>query len=125
MVMATDLSLNGHNLSGSVHYLCGCLDTKNGETFFSINGNSNVLLPEKSYILNITVLYEKIRGPFQLIPLKIFKSGPPKIFNSTQSTQKQTIDINLELPNGILMVQLYSSNFRKEKFSMLIKYRVP
>ena len=34
MVMETDLSLNGHNLSGSVHYLYGSLDTKNGETFF-------------------------------------------------------------------------------------------
>ena len=125
MVMETDLSLNGHRLRGSVHYLYGSLDTKNGETFFSINGNSNVLLPEKSYILNITVLYKKIRGPFPRIPLKIFKSGPPKTFNSTQSTQKQTIDINLELPNGILMVQLHSSNFKKEKFLMLIKYRVP
>ena len=125
LVMETDLSLNGHRLRGSVHYINGSLDTKNGETFFSINGNSNVLLPEKSYILNITVLYKKIRGPFPRIPLKIFKSGPPKTFNSTQSTQKQTIDINLELPNGILMVQLHSSNFKKEKFLMLIKYRVP
>ena len=125
MVMETDLSLNGHRLRGSVHYINGSLDTKNGETFFSINGNSNVLLPEKSYILNITVLYKKIRGPFPRIPLKIFKSGPPKTFNSTQSTQKQTININLELPNGILMVQLHSSNFKKEKFLMLIKYRVP
>ena len=115
MVMETDLSLNGHRLRGSVHYINGSLDTKNGETFFSINGNSNVLLPEKSYILNITVLYKKIRGPFPRIPLKIFKSGPPKTFNSTQSTQKQTIDINLELPNGILMVQLHSSNFKKRK----------
>ena len=51
LVMETDLSLNGHRLRGSVHYLYGSLDTKNGETFFSINGNSNVLLPEKSYIL--------------------------------------------------------------------------
>ena len=125
LVMETDLSLNGHRLRGSVHYINGSLDTKNGETFFSINGNSNVLLPEKSYILNITVLYKKIRGPFPRITLKIFKSGPPKTFNSTQSTQKQTIDINLELPNGILMVQLHSSNFKKEKFLMLIKYRVP
>ena len=125
MVMETDLSLNGHNLSGSVHYLHGSLDTKNNETFFSLNGNANVLLPEKSYILNITVLFRKIRVPFTPIPLKIFKSGPAKLFTSKQSTQKQTIDINLELPNGLLMVQLHSQNFINEKFLMLVKYRVP
>ena len=123
--METDLSLNGHRLSGSIHYLHGSLDTKNNETFFSLNGETSVLLPEKSYILNITVLYRKIRGPFPRIPLKIFKSGPPKIFTSKKATQKQTIDINLELPNGILKVQLFSRNFKKEKFLMLIKYRVP
>ena len=125
MVMETDLSLNGHNLSGSVHYLHGILNTKNGNTFFSLNGAANVLLPEKSYILNITVLFRKIRGPFTPIPLKIFKSGPAKLFTSKQSTQKQTIDINLELPNGLLMVQLHSQNFINEKFLMLVKYRVP
>ena len=109
MVMETDLSLNGHNLNGSIHYIYGSLDTKNGETFFPLNGNANVLLPEKSYILNITVLYKKkTTGPFPPIPLKIFKSGPAKTFTSKQSTQKQTIDINLELPNGLLMVQLHS-----------------
>ena len=125
MVMETDLSLNGHRLRGSIHYINGYLNTKNGNTFFSLNGNANVLLPEKSYILNITVLFRKIRGPFTPIPLKIFKSGPAKLFTSKQSTQKQTIDINLELPNGLLMVQLHSQNFINQKFLMLVKYRVP
>ena len=125
MVMQTDLSLNGHNLGGTLHYINGSLNTKNGETFFSLNGNSNVLLPEKSYILNITVLYRKIKRPFPRIPLKIFKSGSPKIFISKTATQKQTIDINLELPNGLLMVQLHSRAFMNEKFLMFVKYRVP
>ena len=71
MVMETDLSLNGHNLSGSVHYLHGSLDTKNNETFFSLNGNANVLLPEKSYILNITVLYKKNQRPISTYSFKI------------------------------------------------------
>ena len=125
-VMETDLSLNGHNLSGSIYYLYGHLDTKNGETFFSLNGHFNVLLPEKSYILNITVLYRKSSGPFPPIPLKIFQSGvPPKVFTSTQSLQKQTIDIKLEIPNSLFMVQLHSSKFKNEKFLILIKHRVP
>ena len=80
---------------------------------------------QKSNILNITVLYEKTKKPFPRIPLKIFKSGPPKIFISKTATQKQTIDINLELPNGLLMVQLHSQAFMDEKFLMFVKYRVP
>ena len=34
MVMETDLSLNGHKLSNSVHYIHGRLNTKNGRKFF-------------------------------------------------------------------------------------------
>ena len=121
MVMETDLSLNGHRLSGSIHYLHGSLDTKGGETMFSLNGNSALLIPKKSYILNITVLYRKIRGLFPPIPLKIFQSGvPAKTFTSTQSTQEQTININLEITNGLLMLQLHSSNFKNQKFLVLV-----
>ena len=126
MVMETDLSFNGHNLNGSIYYLYGHLDTKNGETFFSLNCHFNVLLPEKSYILNITLLYRKVSGPFPPIPLKIFQHGvSPNVFTSTQSLQKKTIDINLEIPNSLFMVQLHSSKFKNEKFLILIKYRVP
>ena len=126
MVMETDLSLNGHRLSGSIRYLHGSLDTKGGETMFSLNGNSALLIPKKSYILNITVLFRKIRGLFPPIPLKIFQSGvPAKTFTSTQSTQEQTININLEITNGLLMLQLHSSNFKNQKFLVLVKYRVP
>ena len=32
--METDLSLNGHRLRGSVHYINGFLNTKNGEHIF-------------------------------------------------------------------------------------------
>ena len=52
---------------------------------FFLNGHSDILLPEKSYILNIKVLYRRTRGQFPPIPLKIFQSGVfPKIqkFNS-------------------------------------------
>jgi len=112
-------------LSGSIHYFHGSLNTKDNETFFSLNSNVSVLLPEKSYILNITVLFNKTRGPYPRIPLKIFYSGPAKIFISKTTTQKQTIEINFEIPNGILMVQLHSQAFMNEKFLMFVKYRVP
>ena len=35
MVMQTDLSLNGHRLRGSVHYINGILNTKNGNIFIT------------------------------------------------------------------------------------------
>ena len=38
MVMETDLSLNGHNLSGSVHRINGFHDKKDGNGDFSLNG---------------------------------------------------------------------------------------
>ena len=34
MVMQTNLSLNGHRLRGSVHFINGSLNTNNGNTFF-------------------------------------------------------------------------------------------
>ena len=37
MKMETDLSLNGHRLRGSVHYINGILNTKNGNIFL-LNG---------------------------------------------------------------------------------------
>ena len=57
MVMETDLSLNGHNLNGSVHYLHGRLDTKtNSRLLFSLNGETSVLLPKKQYIKYYSII---------------------------------------------------------------------
>ena len=67
MVMETELSLNGHNLNGSVHYIYGYLSTKNDKTIFELNGNSQVLIPANSNISNITILFKKIMVHFQLL----------------------------------------------------------
>jgi len=126
MVMETDLSLNGHHLSGLVHYIYGSLDTKNDKTIFELNGNSQVLIPANSNLLNATVLYGKRMGPFPAITLKVIGGGfPPLSFNSTKAIQKQKIDINLKLPNGIFKVFLLSPKFKNENFLILIEYRVP
>ena len=126
MVMETDLSLNGHNLSGSVHYIHGYLSTKNDKTIFELNGNSQVLIPSNSTILNITVLFKKIMGPFPAITLRVIGGVfPPLSFTSTKAIQKQKIDINLKLPNGIFSVFLLSPKFKNENFLILIEYRVP
>ena len=60
LVMETDLSLNGHRLRGSVHYINGILNTKNGNTFL-LNGCDKIIIPNHSHILTITVLYFKVK----------------------------------------------------------------
>ena len=70
--MQTDLSLNGHNLGGSIYYLYGYLYLVNTEKnkFFTLNSYDDLLLPDKSDILDVTVLYRRRIGPFIPISLK-------------------------------------------------------
>ena len=129
MVMQTDLSLNGHNLSGSVHYLHGFLNTqnkKNNQLYFLINGSSEVMIPQYSTLLNMEVLSKKVMGPFPTIDLKIISGDfPDLIFGSFGQNQKQKIDINLQLPKGVFSVMLSSPTPKNEVFLILIKYRTP
>ena len=124
MIMQTDLSLNGHNLSGSVHYLYGYLSTKNDEIFFVFNGQSLLLIPT-CFLLNATVLFKKDTGPFPAITLKIANEYTFNMLNSTKAIKKQKIDINLKMTNGVLSVCLYSPKFKNEDFLILIEYRAP
>ena len=126
MVMETDLSLNGHNLRGSIHYIHGYLSTKNDRTLFELNGNSDILIPANSNLLNATVLFKNIMGPFPAITLRVVTSGfPPLSFASKKAIKKQKIDINLKLPSGFFQVFLLSPKFKNKDFLMLIEYRVP
>ena len=47
MVMQTDLSLNGHNLSGSVHRINGFVDTKQGFRFL-LNGCDEIIMNQNN-----------------------------------------------------------------------------
>ena len=126
MVMETDLSLNGHNLSGSVHYINGILNTKNGNTFL-LNGCDKIIIPNHSHILTITVLYFKIKSKYKPISLKIKHSDhltQSITYTSTQSTRSQTININLVLAFGNLAVEL-GSVVKNQELLMSIEYRVP
>ena len=91
--METDLSLNGHNLNGSVHYLHGFLNTKNkkkNQLYFVLNGSSQVLIPANSILLNITILSRNIMGPFPAISLKFVSDDfPPFISTSTKAKKKK------------------------------------
>ena len=126
MVMETDLSLNGHHLSGSVHYINGYLNTKNDRTLFELNGNSEILIPAKSTLSNATVLFKNTLISFPAITLRVLTIGfPPSSFTSKKAIQKQKIDIDLKLPSGFFKVFLLSPKFKNKEFLILIEYRVP
>ena len=126
MVMQTDLSLNSHRLRGSVHYIHGRLNTKNGRKFL-LNGWDKIIIPNHSHILTITVLYFKLKSQYMPISLKIKQSNQLTqsiTYTSTQSTRSQTININLVLAFGLMAVEL-ASGVSNEEILLLIEYRVP
>ena len=126
MVMETDLSLNGHRLRGSVHYINGILNTKNGNTFL-LNGCDKIIIPNHSHILTITVLYFKIKSKYKPISLKVKHSDhltQSITYTSTKATRTQAISINLILAFGHLAVEL-GSVVKNQELLMLIEYRVP
>ena len=126
MVMETDLSLNGHNLRGSVHYINGYLNTKNDRTLFELNGNSEILIPANSTLSNATVLFKNTLISFPAITLRVLTIGfPPSSFTSKKAIKKQKIDIDLKLPSGFFKVFLLSPKFKNKEFLILIEYRVP
>ena len=126
MVMETDLSLNGHNLRGSVHYINGILNTKNGNTFL-LNGCDKIIIPNHSHILTITVLCFKVKRRYTPISLKVKHSDhltQSITYTSTKATRTQTININLVLAFGHLAVEL-ASVIKNVELLLLIEYRAP
>ena len=51
MIMQTDLSLNGHNLSGSVHRINGFHNKKDGNGDFSLNGFKKIIMNKSNVLL--------------------------------------------------------------------------
>ena len=126
LVMETDLSLNGHRLRGSVHYINGILNTKNGNKFL-LNGCDKIIIPNHSHILTITVLYFKVKRRYTPISLKVKHSDhltQSITYTSTKATRTQAISINLILAFGHLAVEL-GSVVKNEELLLLIEYRVP
>ena len=122
--METDLSLNGHHLSGSVHYIHGRLNTKNGRKFY-LNGWDKLIIPNYSHILTIKVLYFNLKKQYTPISLKVKHSihlTQSITYTSTETTQLQTISINLVLAFGLMAVEL-ASGVSNEETLLLIEYR--
>ena len=93
MKMETDLSLNGHRLRGSVHYINGILNTKNGNTVL-LNGCDKIIIPNHSHILTIKVLYFKLKRQHTPISLKVKHSSHLTQSIPYTSTQSNSITDN-------------------------------
>ena len=128
LVMETDLSLNGHRLSGFVHHIHGYLNTKNGYAFL-LNGLDKLLFLNDVQIMNITVFYLKRKNKYPLVNLKIKKhtqnfNDSIHLFNSNNATRTQKININLNLSFSYLIVELSTLFPSGEEFLLLMEYRV-
>ena len=126
MVMETDLSLNGHNLRGSVHYINGYLNTKNGYAFL-LNGLDKILFLNDVQIMNITVFYLKRKNKYPLVNLKIKKhtlnlNDSVQLFSSNNSTQLQKININLDVSLSYIIVEMNTLLPSGEEFLLLMEY---
>ena len=126
MVMKTDLSLNGHQLSGSIHYINGYLNTKNGYAFL-LNGLDRILFLNDVQIMNITVFYLRRKNNYPLVNLKIRKhslnlNNSTQLFSSKNATQTQKININLDVSLSYIIVEMNGLFPPGEEFLLLMEY---
>ena len=113
MVIETDLSLNGHHLSGSIHYIHGILDRTQGKKIFLLNGCSQIIMNYDYIIKNIKIVHankQRIYTPISIsmvffqheriteISSDGIKFAPlKKDYRSTETNNVQTINVNLLL----------------------------
>ena len=103
--MQTDLSLNGHNLSGSVHRINGFHDKKGGNGNFSLNGFKKIIMNKSNVLLKAKIIYETNQSKYNSISLFLKKEDPNDStkssvhrFNSTDIRKKeQNFDINHDI----------------------------
>ena len=65
MLMQTDLSLNGHRLSGSINYINGVLNK--GETRFLLNGCDKTIVENHCKVKKLTVVYAEKKRHINLL----------------------------------------------------------
>ena len=126
MVMQTDLSLNGHNLSGSVHRINGFVDTKQGFRFL-LNGCDEIIMNQNNLKNKIKLIYSSQKREYTPISLQIKHTTPSsshvgKIFHSTKTTKTQTISINQMFQYCCTMLIDLNSPAKDEKIFLLLEY---
>ena len=123
MVMQTDLSLNGHNLSGSVHRINGFVDTKQGFRFL-LNGCDEIIMNQNNFK---KLIYSSQKDNYTPISLQIKHTTPSsshigKIFHSTETTKTQTISIDKRFEYCCTMFIDLNSPAKDEKNFLLLEY---
>ena len=100
MIMQTDFSLNGHNLSGSVHRINGFHDKKDGNGDFSLNGFKKIIMNKSNVLLKAKIIYETNQSKYNSISLFLKKEDPNDStkssvhrFNSTDIRKKNKTSI--------------------------------
>ena len=132
MVMQTDLSLNGHKLNNSVYYIHGFLNTNNG-TKFLLNGCEEIIMNQNDKILKIKVMYMKNKRQYRPISLQMHLSfqhpsfieidaSSVEIFDSTETTKTQTININHIFKSCCSIYFGLNLRMKDEKLIMLLEY---
>ena len=128
MVMETDLSLNGHQLSGSIHYIHGYLNTKNGYAFL-LNGLDKLLFLNDVQIMDITIFHLKRKNEYKLVTLKIKKhtqnfNDSIHLFSWNNATRTQKINFNIDVSFCYIIVEMNTLFPSGEEFLLFMEYRV-
>ena len=76
MVMETDLSLNGHNLIGPVHYIHGFHKKEKGNGDFSLNSFKKIIMNKNNVLLKAKIIYETNQSKYNTISLFLKKEDP-------------------------------------------------
>ena len=135
MVMQTDLSLNGHNLSGSVHRINGFHNKKDGNGDFSLNGFKKIIMNKSNVLLKAKIIYETNRSKYNSISLFLKKEDPNDStkssvhrFNSTDIRKKeQNFDINHDIGIYYVISMFFTDETQlshvNENLLLLVEYK--
>ena len=135
MVMETDLSLNGYNLIGPVHYIHGFHKKEKGNGDFSLNSYKKIIMNKNNVLLKAKIIYETNQSNYNTISLFLKKEDPNDStkssvhrFNSTDIRKKeQNFDINHDI--GIYyVISMFLTDetqltYVKENLLLLVEYR--
>ena len=116
-------------MSGSIHYIHGYLNTKNGYAFL-LNGFDKLFFSNDVQIINITVFYLKRKSKYPPVHLKIKKltqnfNNSIQLFFSNNATRTQKINISLDLSFSYIIVEMSTLFPPREEFLLLMEYRIP
>ena len=135
MVMETDLSLNGHNVSGSVHRINGFRDKKDGNGDFSLNGFKKIIMNKSIVLLKAKIIYETNQSKYNSISLFLKKEDPNDStkssvhrFNSTDTRKKeQNFDINHDIGIYYVISMFFTDETQlshvNENLLLLVEYK--